>query len=36
MQLMQFGQRLPLLRGVFGHQSVPFCLRTFWPFSVNS
>ena len=36
MQLMQFGRLQPLWRGVFEHQSVPFCFRAFRPFSVNS
>src|SRR6516225_3780292 len=36
MQLMQFGRLRPLRLGVFGHQSVPFCLRAFWPLSVIS
>ena len=36
MQLMQFGRLLPVWRGVFGHQSVPFCFTFFWPFSVIS
>ena len=36
MQLLQFGRLLPVQRGVFGHQSVPFCFTVFRPFSVIS